>query len=167
MFAALLSLFSALSLTAPAAAPLQPDSAAAARSTDFSEVLIGLTHEWVETWNDRNLTGMQRLHAPGMLYGFGGTFVTGEALIEDLRRENFWGLSWALRATDLHVRILGAEAALVSFRLVGQEMSADRVRPYAALFTLVFQRQNGAWKIVHVHDSDQPPAVSGPSQAER
>jgi Domain of unknown function (DUF4440) len=171
MFAALLTLVSALPLVAPEMAAVETAQAAAtstdaAQSADVSATVIRLAHEWVQTWNERNLERMQQLHGPGMLYGFGDRFVTGEALIEDLRRENFWGLSWSLRATNMHVRILSPEAVLVSFRLVGQEFRGDRARPYLALFTLVFQRQ-GDWKIVHVHDSDGAASVSPTPQSER
>lgn len=172
MFAALLGLSSALSFVAPATAAVQTARGAAtsidaAQSADLSATLLGLTHDWVQTWNERNLERMQQLHGRGMLYGYGDTFMTGETLIEVLRRENFWGLTYSLRATNLHVRILSTEAALVSFLLVGREIRGDSARPYSALFTLVFQRQEGEWKIVHIHDGERPAAAPVPPQTER
>ena len=129
---------------------------ASSQSPSASEKLLGLTNEWVQTWNEKDADRMQQLYGPGMLYGFGQSFVTGEALVDLIRRENFWGLSWSLKAENPQVRMLGPDAALVWFRLAGEETGNGRSRPYSALFTLVFQQQDGQWRIVHIQDGDCP-----------
>ena len=126
----------------------------AVHASDVTGTLLRLTNAWVQTWNNRDADAMERLHGSNMRYGIGDSFITGEALMRSIREENFWGLSWSLAVNDTHVRMLGSQAALVSFRLAGIEYRGGTSRPYSALFTLAFEQQAGQWKIVHVHDSD-------------
>jgi hypothetical protein len=103
---------------------------------------------------------MRRLHADDIsiqLYAIGEEFVTMEKLLKEIREENFWKLSWSIKIVQPQVRMLGADAALVAFRLVGKETHSNgSSRPYSAAFSLVFQRYRDDWKIVHVHDSSGP-----------
>ncbi|HEX2723919.1 MAG TPA: DUF3804 family protein [Gemmatimonadaceae bacterium] len=52
-------------------------------------------------------------------------------------------------------RVLGPDAGLVSFRLIGEEINASGKKPFLAAFTLVFQKLDGVWKIVHIQDSSR------------
>lgn len=62
-----------------------------------------------------------------------------------------------------HVRILGPDAGLVSFRLVGEETGAVWTKPFSAAFSLVYQKLDGEWKIAHVHDSSRLDEPASPS----
>ena len=148
-----------LAAAVPAAASRPPAPAAA----DAAEAeLLGLAGRWVQAWNDRDVDAMARLQADDLTYGVFGLFDTGPRLLAELRAENFWGLSWSVRMEAPRVRRLDGDTALVLFRLVGTSRGAGGERPYRSLFTLVFQRRAGAWKIVHVHDSEAPPAATPP-----
>ncbi|HUF64744.1 MAG TPA: DUF4440 domain-containing protein [Gemmatimonadaceae bacterium] len=124
---------------------------------EVETTLVAHAHRWVDTWNNNDVERMSRLHAADVslqLYGIGDAFVTMDELLEELREENFWKLSWSINMVEPRVRRLGAEAALVAFRLVGKETRSDgSSRPYAAAYSLVFQRDRHNWKIVHVHSS--------------
>ena len=121
------------------------------------DTLLARTQQWVDTWNNKDLEGMRRLHAADLSrqrYGIGHGFTTMEWLLNELREKNFWDLSWSLRIVDSDVRMLGGDAGLVSFRLLGSETPNNGpARPFSAAFSLVFQRIRGEWRIVHVHDS--------------
>jgi uncharacterized protein (TIGR02246 family) len=131
-----------------------------ARTAPVSDTLVALAQEWVDTWNNKDVERMRRLHADDVsiqLYALGEEFVTIEKLLKEIRKENFWKLSWSIKIVQPHVRMLGADAALVAFRVVGKEThSYGSSRPYSAAFSLVFQRYRDEWKIVHVHDSSGP-----------
>jgi hypothetical protein len=121
------------------------------------DTLMARTQQWVDTWNNKDLEGMRRLHAADIgrqRYGIGHGFTTVEWLLKELRDKNFWGLSWSLRIVDPEVRMLGGDAGLVSFRLLGTETPTEGpAHPFSAAFSVVFQRIQGEWRIVHVHDS--------------
>jgi hypothetical protein len=55
------------------------------------------------------------------VYVIGETFSTVDWLLQEIREKKFWDLSWKIRMVEPHVRVLGADAGLVSFRLVGEE----------------------------------------------
>lgn len=125
-----------------------------------SDRLIARSEEWVNTWNDRDVDKLRSLHAKDIssqLYGIGEEFLSVDKLLDDIKRENWWGLSWSIKIKDPKVRMLGSDAALVAFRLVGSETnSSGNSRVYSGAYTLVFQRQTNEWKVVHVHSSHGP-----------
>ena len=56
----------------------------------------------------------------------------------------------------LHQNILGVDVArdwIDTF-----DLASGVSRRVSSLFTLVFHRTTGGWKVVHVHDSDVPAA---------
>ena len=125
-----------------------------------SDTLVARAQEWVDTWNNKDVERMRRLHADDasiQLYGRGDRFGTIERTLKEIREENFWNLSWSVKIEEPRVRILGADAALVAFRLVGKETHSDgSSRPYSSAYSLVFQRYRDEWKIVHIHSSSGP-----------
>lgn len=160
----ILGLVSTLLTSGCAAGGVQPVAVATDRlsaaqtSTNAAEVtseLLGLTQEWVKTWNEKDVDRMQQLHSDDFLYGVFGSFGDGRVLLNALRRENFWNLTYTLRMVEPRVRILSSDTALVLFQLVGQSTGPKGTKPYGSLFTLVYQRRGGEWKIIHVHDSEK------------
>lgn len=131
-------------------------------STVVANTLLALSQQWVDTWNQRDIERMAEMHGDvtQTIYVIGETSSTVEWLLREIREKNFWDLSWKIAMVDPHVRILGADAGLVSFRLVGEEAGARGTKPFSAAFTLVYQKLEGGWKIVHVQDSSRLEAPS-------
>jgi hypothetical protein len=128
-----------------------------------TDTLLALSEEWMNTWVQKDVERMTQLHGdlPNTLYGIGDGFTTVEWLLRELREKNYWNVSWKLAMVEPRVRILGLDAGLVTFRLSGEQTSAGETKPFLAAFTLVYQKLDGAWKIVHVQDSsrlDGPPS---------
>lgn len=119
-----------------------------------------MAQEWVGTWNDKDVDRMQQLHDRDFLYGIYGSFVDGQDLLKQLRKEDFWGLTYTLKIVEPKVRMLSPDTALVLFQLVGKSNGPKGERPYVSLFTLVYKKRGNDWKIVHVHDSEQPESNS-------
>jgi ketosteroid isomerase-like protein len=122
-----------------------------------SETLLALSQMWVDTWNQRDVARMAEMHGDvtRTVYVIDETFSTVEWLLRDIREKNFWNLSWKIEMVEPHVRMLGADAGLVSFRLVGEEEGPQGTKPFSAAFTVVYQKLDGEWKIVHVQDSSR------------
>lgn len=132
------------------------DSSPSDPSAAVTAKLLGLTQEWVRTWNEKDVDRMQQLHDDDFLYGIFGRFMDGQNLLKMIRKENFWGLTYTLEIVEPRVRILSSDTALVLFQLVGKSVGSKGELPYASLFTLVYQKRGDDWKIVHVHDSELP-----------
>ncbi|HKY97734.1 MAG TPA: nuclear transport factor 2 family protein [Gemmatimonadaceae bacterium] len=138
--------------------PKPPDAPGCDSSrSPITDTLLVRTQQWVDAWNEKDVGAMRRLHAADVgdqRYVIGNDFTTMEWLLKELRETNFWNVTWSIRMADAKVRMLGAEAGLVSFRLTGSETpSGGAMRPFSEAFTLIFQRIRGEWLIVHVHDS--------------
>jgi len=122
-----------------------------------ADTLLARTQQWVDAWNAKDVGAMRRLHAADVgdqRYVVGNGFTTMEWLLKELRETNFWNVTWSIKMADAKVRMLGGDAGLVSFRLIGNETpSGGATRPFAEAFSLIFQRVRGEWSIVHVHDS--------------
>jgi hypothetical protein len=123
----------------------------------INETLLVLTQEWVDTWNQKDVERMAKMHGDvtRTVYVIGDTSSTVEWLLREIREKDYWNLSWKIRMVEPRVRILGTDAGLVSFRLVGEEVGALGSKPFSAAFTLVYQKLGGEWKIVHVQDSSR------------
>lgn len=125
--------------------------------SSITDTLLVRTQRWVDAWNERDAGGLRRLHAADVgdqRYVIGNGFTTMEWLLEELRDTNFWNVTWSVRMVDTKVRLLGEDAGLVSFRLTGDETSSGgATRPFSEVFSVIFQRVQGEWLIVHVHDS--------------
>ena len=125
----------------------------------ITDTLLVRTQRWVDAWNEKDVGSMRRLHAADVgdqRYAIGNSFTTMEWLLKELRETNFWSVTWSIKIVDAKVRMLGADAGLVSFRLVGNETpSGGATRPFSEAFSLIFQRVGVEWLIVHVHDSSR------------
>jgi hypothetical protein len=137
-------------------------SDAAAQSVDSSasrvtDTLLVHTQKWVDAWNEKDVQGIRSLHAADVgdqRYGIGNEFITVEWLLKEISKTNFFNVTWSIKIADAKVRMLGADAGIVSFRLVGNETPRGGApRPFSEAFSLIFQRSRGDWSIVHVHDS--------------
>ncbi|MEP6705436.1 MAG: nuclear transport factor 2 family protein [Acidobacteriota bacterium] len=134
--------------------------AAGSRKATLPDMLLARAQLCGDTWNNKDVDRMRRLHADDVsiqLYGIGEEFGTVETLLDDIARTKFWNLSWSIKIEDSRVRLLGKDAALVTFHLVGQETNSDGgSRRYSGAHSLIFQRQKNVWKVVHVHSSHGP-----------
>ncbi len=130
-----------------------------ANTYPVTDTLLVRTQQWVDTWNKKDVEGMRALHAVDVgdqRYSIGNGFTTMEWLLKELRETNFWNVTWSLKMVDPKVRMLGANAGLVSFRLTGTETPSGAVaHEFLESFSLIFQRIDGKWLVVHVHDSSR------------
>jgi hypothetical protein len=122
-----------------------------------TKTLLDLSQQWVDTWNERDVERMAAMHGDvtQTRYAIGQTSTTVEWLLQEIRATNYWNVSWKIRMVEPHVRVLNDDAGFVFFRLVGDETIAGATRPFSAAFTLVYQKLDGEWKIVHVQDSSR------------
>ena len=134
--------------------------ASATKKATLPDILIARAQEWVDTWNNKDVKRMRALHAADVadqLYGIGEEFGTVDKLLDGIARENYWNLSWSIKIVEPRVRLLGPDAALVAFRLIGDETNSDgRSRRYSGAYSLIFQREKKVWKVIHVHSSHGP-----------
>jgi len=133
------------------------DSAAAARQ------IRGMLRSSARAWNAGDLEGFLDDYStdPGL------TFVSGSGVIRGIEavRERYLRTYWSpgsrrdsLRFEELRVRPLEGDHALAHGRYVlyrPRSAGSDSIRG-TGRFTLVLQRRDGRWSIIHDHSSAAP-----------
>ena len=121
------------------------------------EAIIGVIQTQADAWNRGDLKGFMAgyLRGPDLVFTSGGNVRRGWQITYDKYEERY-GTSpetmGKLRFSDLEVHALGQNSAwaLGRWNLVGSKATAGGV------FTLVFQRIDEKWLIVHDHTSADP-----------
>lgn len=109
----------------------------------------------VAAWNRGDLQGFMEGYwrSPDLTFTSGGTVRRGWRTTLDRYRETYGGRAETmgrLSFSDLEVHPLGTDAAWVLGRWRLAFADGDTA---AGVFTLVFRRLDGAWRIVHDHTS--------------
>ena len=115
--------------------------------------------------NARDIRAMEALWAPGadvVMVHPSGPFARAPAAGPEAVRRSFaeaWPrfAEWSVRVDDMRVRVGQGWAAVLATTPVHVRMQGeDAAHDYTALATIVYERRDGRWLIVHQHVS-QPP----------
>jgi ketosteroid isomerase-like protein len=147
-------LFLLLPLLAAAQSPLsseRPKSTTAEASQSVQHVL----QAQVEAWNRHDLEGFMAgyWNSPDLTFFSGGDMTKGWQPALDRYKKRYTGEGremGTLDFTELEIKVLSPESAVVTgkWRLT----LSDGKKP-GGLFTLLFRKIQGEWKIVHDHTS--------------
>lgn len=134
-----------------------------APSDSVREAVVALLRDQEAAWNRGDLEGFMRGYAasPDLVFTSGGRVLRGwKTILERYRTTYGQGNEMGtLTFSDLEVHELGQDAA---WALGRWELMLERGR-LGGVFTLVLQRLDGNWRIVHDHTSSDPdPAPSAP-----
>ena len=128
-------------------------------STDQrAEIEEGIKHvlvSQVEAWNHGNLDGFMQgyWHSPDLTFFSGGAVTRGwePTLLRYRQRYQAEGKEMGkLEFQELNIDLLGWRSGVVTGKW--QLTMSDSKTPHG-LFTLIFKRMPGGWKIVHDHTS--------------
>jgi ketosteroid isomerase-like protein len=135
----------------PGLAPAQVTPAASAQRD-----ILTVIERQAAAWNEGDIAGYMGgyWHSDSLLFTSGGSARRGwnETFEKYAKKYSSKELMGRLVFADMEVHPLGDSAAWV-FGSWSLERAADR--PHG-LFTLVFRRIDGSWKIVHDHTSSAP-----------
>src|SRR5262245_47257123 len=136
-------------------APLMaPASGAPAAHTDAQKAIRQVLDAQVTAWNKGDLDGFMAGYwqSPDLSFFSGATKLRGWQATLDRYRKKYQGEGremGKLTFSELDIELLGADHALVRGRW---QLALKKDNP-GGLFTLVFRRLPGGWRIVHDHTS--------------
>lgn len=142
--------------TAPANETLSP-----AREAEVAATLLSITEAYNAVWEELDLEKISAFHADDFTYyRRGGVDSVSQADFLDAYHDNvatqitgYWA-----EATETRVKVLGPNAGLVAFVFRGGvELPDGRKVGYDGALTYVFERLDGEWRIVHIHESEYRP----------
>jgi beta-aspartyl-peptidase (threonine type) len=127
--------------------------AAATDSESVAQIQVVLDRQ-AEAWNRRDLEGFMEgyWNSPDLTFYSGATVVPGWDTTIGRYRERYQseGAEMGhLEFSDLKIELLGPNAAFVRGRWRLQMSSGEQ----GGLYTLVFRKTEGGWKIIHDHTS--------------
>ena len=149
----------------PADRPVVTDQHSSPSEDSFVDDVYGCVEEFLDAFRNLDVERFMGLWASGssVFHPFaqashrlaGDEDVrTGWSLIFSALRASQTGPPYLeLDARDIDIRPLGSDAALATFHLDLPDAVGRR--------SVLFERQDGAWKIVHLHASNVPHAAEG------
>jgi uncharacterized protein (TIGR02246 family) len=133
-------------------------AASGASAGDVHREIAGMLDRSAAAWNGGDLDGFMADYAPDSLTSFvsGRGVVYGWRTVYDRYQTTFFAPGRSrdsLAFEGLHVRVLGPHLALATARFA--LLHADSVVA-SGPFTLVLERRNDRWLILHDHTSPDP-----------
>ncbi len=109
----------------------------------------------VEAWNARDLEGFMQgyWNSPNLSFYSGGTKTTGWQTTLDRYRKRYQSEGrdmGRLQFTEIQIEMLGPRAAFARGRYHLKMNTGDQ----SGIFTLVFRKLAGGWKIIHDHTGE-------------
>lgn len=126
--------------------------ALAGQASKEERAIRAVLERQVEAWNARDLEGFMQgyWNSPNLSFYSGGTKTSGWQTTLDRYRKNYQSEGremGTLNFNEIQVEMLGPRAAFVRGRF-HLKMSAGN---QSGIFTLVFRKFAGGWKIIHDH----------------
>ena len=126
----------------------------------IADTVLALTNEYVVAWESLNQEDILRFHSDDIQYYWMGTgSVTSNAAFAGLLKMILPTLrSWSMKVREPRIKVLGPDAAVVSFLFDFESVGTDgQLDSGTQAATYVFERLNGDWKIIIVHESAPVP----------
>lgn len=122
----------------------------------LSDTAMTYARTWTAAWNNLNAENMIKLHSKDLQYYYGGKRMAPRATFERVLQEDIIpNETYSIKMVDPHVQVMGSGAAVVSFLLRGETTRKEATSPFAAAVSLVLEKRNGKWKIIHIHESSE------------
>ncbi len=128
---------------------------------DLAEFLLSLTNEYNAAWETLNLDSISEFHSDDIRYYWRGLLVcASQSEFERHFREDILTVitAYSAETVEPHVEVLGPDAGVVSYGFRGQVVTPDgETQDYSGALSIVFERRDGDWKVVLIHESAPEP----------
>lgn len=123
----------------------------------ISNTVLSLTEAYNAAWEGLRAGPILQFHGDDFQYYWFDQRVSDD-FEEVLRTEWLAGIEeYSIEMIDPQVKVLGADAAVVSFQFVDRETTDGSVQESSGALGYIFERQAGEWKIVRIHHSGSVP----------
>lgn len=120
------------------------------------DTIESLTDDLMTTWSDLDPDAYLQFFSDDVQFYFRG-WSDREQFGKMVRRILSNTREYPYEITDRKIRVLGQDAAVATLIYRAQPVSAKgESSDFEAAYTLVYERRDGAWKVVHAHESVTP-----------
>lgn len=119
-------------------------------------VILSVIQRQIEGWNNGKIETFMQGYAQSdsLRFASGGTVTYGWKTMLDRYKKSYSSREkmGVLRFTDMSIEMVSADAAIIFGRWILKRKEDEP----QGLFTLLFRKTNGEWRIVHDHTSSSP-----------
>jgi ketosteroid isomerase-like protein len=143
----------------------QPRRLDAQQEAALAETIFAVTERYNAAWEALSAESILAFHPDDLRYYYRGSGgISSRAVFERILRDEILPSmrSWSMKVIDPHVKVLGPDAATVSFVFDTEVVDASgQPDDYGSgALTYVFERRDGEWQIILIHES--APVPQGP-----
>lgn len=123
----------------------------------IADSVLSLTEDVLATWEDLNPEPYLDYYSEDVHFYYQGSELPRNKFEEVVRKEMGAYQEFTTELSDPQVEVLGADAAVVSFKYKGTAVdTAGNQESLNAAFSVIFEHRNDGWKIVQAHESIVP-----------
>jgi len=125
----------------------------------IKQEIIEVTNKYNQTWETVDMDKVSVYHDNNIRYYWHG-FLASSSNEEFLKVFKEWMSTtkvWEMEVENYDVQVLSKDIAIVGFNSTSSTTILTNGEPYdygTGAFTYVWKKNNGKWKIVHIHESE-------------
>lgn len=124
----------------------------------IEQEIIDITNAYNQTWETVDMDLVAQFHAEDIRYYWHGfrAAASNEEFLEVFKEWMATTKVWKMEVENYDVQVLGKDLAIIGFNSSATTSILTNGEPYeygTGALTYVWKRINGAWKIVHIHES--------------
>lgn len=151
-----------LGCTGSGRASAQPTRLDAEQEAALADTILAVTERYNAAWEALSAEGILAFHPDDLRYYYRGSGgISSKVVFDRVLREEILPFmrSWSMEVIDPDVEVLGPDAAVVSFVMDTEVVDASgQADDYGSgALTYVFERRDGEWQIVLMHESAAVP----------
>lgn len=119
----------------------------------LADTIESQARDLLATWSELEPEAYLQLYSDDLQFFFGGW--NDRAQFEKVVRKTMAGYQeYPAEILEMEVEVLGRDAAVATLTYRAQPVdTAGESEEFEAAFTLVYERQDGSWKVVQAHES--------------
>ena len=127
----------------------------------IADTLLSITEAYNAAWEKLDLDQISEYHADDFTYYRRGTLDSkSQSEFEQVYHDDVATqiTSYWADASNIWVEVLGTDAGTVAFEFRGGVTTPDgATHDYDGALTYIFERRDGHWRLVHIHESAYRP----------
>lgn len=126
--------------------------------SEIEKEIIEITKTYNSVWETIDMDSVATYHSNDFKYYWHGnlTAESNEVFVKEYKRIMSTTKEWSMEVDDLDVQVLDENTAIVGFTSTSSHLITKDNQEFnygIGAFTYVWNKKNGIWKLVHIHES--------------
>ena len=126
--------------------------------SEIEQEIIDMTNLYNRVWETVDMDSVATYHSDDLKYYWHGYLAanSNQEFVKELKRIMSATKEWSMKIDNLDVQVLDENTAIIGFNSTSSHLITNdnqEVDYGIGAFTYVWNRTNGVWKLVHIHES--------------